>query len=104
MKIIASAASIAAVGVLLSIPAPASANSNHQKSASVACEWRSDGGPRAQPRWVCQKPAGEQMGMGGPVCRREGSRSTSRYEWRHAANQGPRAPLSPPERIVLDDC
>lgn len=102
---IVNAVSVAAAAIWLNAPAPTQAQTVQSDSSTATCRWQAGSSPRAHPRvLVCDRSGGKMTGMGGPLCRREGTPKTARYEWWSPPSPGPRAPVRAPIRLELDDC
>ena len=98
MKTLIFGASAAAFTMLIAAPVPALAQADIEKPAASKCEWSQAPGPRATPRWVCEK----MTGVGGPECDPAYTGKTGRYVWRSRPQYGPRAPLQAPVRVWVD--
>src|SRR3546814_7738708 len=104
MKTLIFSASAAAFTMLVAVPAPALAQADVEKPATIKCEWQPQApGPRAPlSARVCKKVADprEQMtGVGGPECDPAYTGKTGRYVWRSRPQYGTRAPLQGPIRV-----
>ncbi|MCF8707704.1 hypothetical protein [Rhizorhapis sp. SPR117] len=105
MKTLIFGAAVAAFAMLAAAPAPASAQADAAKLATIKCVWSQDPGPRAPLRRVCKKvadPRDQMTGVGGPECDPAYTGKTGRYVWRSRPQYGPRAPLQAPVRVWVD--